>query len=116
MKYAEKHSDDKDEILKEIRSAEEEAERIVSQARRKAEQIINDSRKFSAKLINDKKEELQQNSQKEIKEKNSAFEAEKKKIIKKAGDDADKLEDSSKKVMNKGVELVIKKFEDYIAE
>ena len=107
-----KEKDNKSEILKEIKLAEESAEQIISDAIRKKEQIISDSNRLAMKLLSDKKAEAQEKIQEELKIKLANLAMEKQKILSQANDSANLLQESSKKNINKAVKLIVQKFEE----
>lgn len=99
-------------VLKDIKNAEEKARKIIDDAQKKREEIISMANHASLKLLNEKKEEIEKGKDKAIEKKAAELEGRKKEILEKGKKEADKAEDRAKPNMKKAHAFVLKKFEE----
>lgn len=99
-------------VLKDIKLAEEKARKIIEDAQKKRESIISKANHDSMKLLNEKKEEIEGNKDRVVEKKAAEFEEKKKEILEKGRKEADKIYSKAKNNLKKAQAFVLKRFDE----
>lgn len=99
-------------VLKDIKNAEEKARRMIDDAQKKRDEIISRANHESLRLLNEKKDEIEKGRDRAIEKKAEELEHRRKEILEKGKKEADKAEDRAKPNMKKARAFVLKKFEE----
>ncbi|MBI2129440.1 hypothetical protein HYU07_04325 [Candidatus Woesearchaeota archaeon] len=103
-----------EQLLKEIKDAEQKAKGIAERANREKEKIIQEAIQQSDLLFSRRKAELESKNKAEIEKKRKELGEERAAIVEKAKKDAEILEKNARKNIQKAANYILEKFEERI--
>ena len=101
-----------EDVLKDIKSAEEKAKKIVEDAEKKRLDMISKANHDSMKLLNEKKAEIDRMKDRLIEKKAADLDDVRKSILDKGKQEAAAIGEKARKNISKAEEFVIKRFEE----